>query len=416
MKIPPRFSIVNVTYDALGRAVELSYGSSHTEIVYGPDGVSKLALMNSTANLVTGFIALPSGATAVYKPGVLPAYYRHSDWLGSSRLSIQPNHTKYFDTAYAPFGENYAGGTGTGGAIDLNFTGANQDIISGLYDFLYREYHPVQGRWISPDPAGLAAVDMTYPQTWNRYAYVGNNPTSAVDPLGLFRSDNVGGGDDGCYVTFSCIVYVDQTGMQLDNAWAQQLLRLDAASRPFWINGREYAQGVGNSYIHLYPDGSSVEVDASEMGQIGVVSAPDVGTTGPPDPTNMNKPLFCNSQLRSQASQAFMVTGNGRARDGLAEAGFSINLGANGLSFGTMTDSVHSDGIPNQLDIATFINAGPLPSTIAILHTHGNGLLATPSPGDLRSRFPNFVVSLSAWYVTIPGSSRYTKLNSRVCR
>ena len=43
----------------------------------------------------------------------------------------------------------------------------------------------MQGRWIRPDPAGLSAVDATYPQSWNRYAYVGNSPLSRVDPLGL---------------------------------------------------------------------------------------------------------------------------------------------------------------------------------------------------------------------------------------
>ena len=37
-----------------------------------------------------------------------------------------------------------------------------------------------------PDPAGLAAVDITNPQTWNRYAYVANNPLNAIDPLGLY--------------------------------------------------------------------------------------------------------------------------------------------------------------------------------------------------------------------------------------
>jgi len=49
----------------------------------------------------------------------------------------------------------------------------------------YREYSPVQGRWISPDPTGLNAVDITNPQSWNRYAYVYNNPLSNIDPWGL---------------------------------------------------------------------------------------------------------------------------------------------------------------------------------------------------------------------------------------
>jgi RHS repeat-associated protein len=86
----------------------------------------------------------------------------------------------YYDGAYAPFGEPYA----QSGTTDLSFTGMNQDTVAGLYDFPAREYG-IQGRWPSPDPAGLAAVDPMNPQSWNRYAYVLNNPIDCVDPSGL---------------------------------------------------------------------------------------------------------------------------------------------------------------------------------------------------------------------------------------
>jgi RHS repeat-associated protein len=86
----------------------------------------------------------------------------------------------YYDAAYAPYGEPYA----QSGTSDLSFTGQNQDTVAGLYDFPAREYS-IQGRWVSPDPAGLAAVDPTNPQSWNRYAYVIGNPLGLTDPSGL---------------------------------------------------------------------------------------------------------------------------------------------------------------------------------------------------------------------------------------
>jgi len=178
---------VSLTYDALGRAVEQGRGSSYTQIVYAPGG-GKLALM-SGATMQKGFIPLPGGGTAVYTTatGSSVAYYRHADWLGSSRLATTPTAptTVYADAEYGPYGEPY----GTSGTPDFNFTGQNQDTVSsqngGLYDFLFREYNPQHSRWISPDPAGMGAVSLGSPQTWNRYAYVGNGPLNTVDPLGL---------------------------------------------------------------------------------------------------------------------------------------------------------------------------------------------------------------------------------------
>ncbi len=130
------------------------------------------------------FIPLPAGATAVYTSGPTLSYFRHPDWLGSSRFASTPGRTMYYSGAYAPFGEAYA----EAGTADRSFTAQNQDTIqgstTGLYDFLFRQYAQY-GRWISPDPAGLGVVDSANPQTWNRYSYVLNNPTALIDPLGL---------------------------------------------------------------------------------------------------------------------------------------------------------------------------------------------------------------------------------------
>ena len=68
------------------------------------------------------------------------------------------------------------------------FDSAWQDSGSNTYHTLNREYSPTQGRWLTPDPSGLAAVDPSNPQTWNRYVYVTNNPISFTDPTGLVRT------------------------------------------------------------------------------------------------------------------------------------------------------------------------------------------------------------------------------------
>ena len=119
-----------------------------------------------------------------------PSNHLHADWLGTSRLSLDVSGNLYVARSYAPFGEAYNGATGSAGlgANDRSFTGQTQDVIAGptgVYDFLFRQQASSQGRWLVPDPAGLAAVDITNPQTWNRYAYLANNPMSNLDPLGL---------------------------------------------------------------------------------------------------------------------------------------------------------------------------------------------------------------------------------------
>ena len=70
---------------------------------------------------------------------------------------------------------------------------------SGNYYTLNRYYPPNLGRWLSPDPLG---GDVTNPQSLNRYAYVLNNPTTFIDPLGLQDKSNIklqaGPASSGC--------------------------------------------------------------------------------------------------------------------------------------------------------------------------------------------------------------------------
>ena len=168
-------------FDAFDRQVEESWSNGNTQLLYqleyGPTG--KVAIM-SGQTLFRSRVPAPGGGMIVYGPGPTLVRYMHPDWQGSIRVSSNTDQTIFTDEAYAPYGEQYAY---TG--IQSMFTGQWPGIQLDYYDFLYRELHPVQGRWLSPDPAGLAAVNPSNPQSWNRYAYVMNNPLALVDPQGL---------------------------------------------------------------------------------------------------------------------------------------------------------------------------------------------------------------------------------------
>jgi RHS repeat-associated protein len=181
--IPSSVGSVTVISDAFGRVVEQGSGSTYSEMLWSP--VGKVAILNG-ATLTKALVSLPGGGTAAYTTSGL-SYYRHADWLGSSRLASTQARGLYSSSAYAPFGEQYK----TAGTADASFTGQDPNTVSSLYDFMDRRYSPSQGRWVLPDPAGVAAVDTTNPQSWNRYAYVLNNPLFYVDPFGDDTSPSI---------------------------------------------------------------------------------------------------------------------------------------------------------------------------------------------------------------------------------
>jgi RHS repeat-associated protein len=92
-----------------------------------------------------------------------------SDRLGS---------TAGVGSGFYPYGEAKAGTPAS-----ARYATYGRDT-TGLHCALNRHYDPRQGRFLSPDPyeASAGAAD---PQSWNRYAYVQNDPVNRADPTGL---------------------------------------------------------------------------------------------------------------------------------------------------------------------------------------------------------------------------------------
>jgi RHS repeat-associated protein len=107
-----------------------------------------------------------------------------TDALGNSRCVYGEGNPDGGCSDYYPFGGERPILDG-GVNVSFKFTGKERDAESGLDNFGARYMTNSFGRFMSTDPA-MKSVNGTNPQTWNRYAYVLNNPLRFVDPFGLW--------------------------------------------------------------------------------------------------------------------------------------------------------------------------------------------------------------------------------------
>src|SRR2546427_6791993 len=165
------------TYKALGQRVEKKVGSAYTEILY--DGYGYVTAFHDRTTWSQLFI--PSvGGRQIMKYQDTVTYFLHTTLLGSTGMITNHAGPPTQDVLYYPWGQRWAY---QGSLRDERFASLGQrDSEATLDPTLFRMYTSNEGRWLSQDPVG---GDITNPQSLNRYAYVLNNPTNLIDPLGL---------------------------------------------------------------------------------------------------------------------------------------------------------------------------------------------------------------------------------------
>jgi RHS repeat-associated protein len=145
----------------------------------------------------------------------------HLDHLGTPRLVTDAGGTLKGMHTYYPFGDELNLTQKENPLERLQYTGHERDTALGVtIDYMHaRFYSPTAGRFLTADPL---TGSPRFPQSWNRYAYVRDNPTRYIDPLGLCQ---VVAEDGKTYTADDCSTEVTARDPSLENLQAAANIR-----------------------------------------------------------------------------------------------------------------------------------------------------------------------------------------------
>jgi len=176
-------------YDAENRLVSVS-GDSTATFTFNGDGQRVKSVMDGETVLFVGghYEITNPGASrvALRKSGTLS--YMLADHLGSTSLVTDTNGNRTSELRYKPWGETRF----SFGTMPTKYTFTGQFSYTddpstpgsegfGLMYYGARWVDVSLGRFTQPDSI---IPDNNYSQSWDRYAYVGNNPVKNTDPDG----------------------------------------------------------------------------------------------------------------------------------------------------------------------------------------------------------------------------------------
>jgi RHS repeat-associated protein len=176
-------------YDALGRRVRETDQGSHPSptVLYAYDGPSRaVRITDGKADVILDGDGLDEHLVRIGTSGRL---YFHGDRSRSVYMVTNPNgspaefydYTAYGDvTLRGPQGQRLATSAVNN---QFGYQGQPFDLDFGLVDMRNRQYDPNWGRFVSPDPLGIAGGS-------NPYAFVGGAVLNHWDPHGLSSHTN----------------------------------------------------------------------------------------------------------------------------------------------------------------------------------------------------------------------------------
>lgn len=163
-------------YDPIGNRIATIYNGERTEYLVDPFGFGDIVgEYDSDGNLIANYT---HGNGLVSRSNDNDSAFYDADAIGSTVGLTNAAGDQVNSYSYLPFGQELSETE----AIENSFEFVGQwgvtEETNGLDFMRARLYDPLIGRFISPDPIGIAGGDT------NLYRYVFNNPNNYADPSG----------------------------------------------------------------------------------------------------------------------------------------------------------------------------------------------------------------------------------------
>jgi len=222
------------TYNALGQRMTKNVNGVVTVFHYDFDG-NIIAESGSDGIFKKEYLYVGSNRLAMVDVASNILYHYQNNNLGTPLLMTDSQGVVVWDAEYKPFGE---ADISLDWQVENNFRFAGQyyDEETGLHYNYHRYYYPGTGRYLTPDPIGLAGMDP------NLYGYVLNDPVNAVDPSGLFLKQALGA-SIGALV--NNLKYRDSwIRNEISDKQFLQILGAGALSGAISVSGKSFSSGL----------------------------------------------------------------------------------------------------------------------------------------------------------------------------